>query len=345
MYGYDKTAGDYFDLAVNQKEAEVVRRIYGWYVKDGYGTAKISGFLNQQGLRTKRGCRWSQNAVCRILTNQLYTGRIINGRQEIADFLTGRREEKDPSEWMVADRPHLRIIDPEIFARAEEIMRSRGKAFRTRGERQSNRHLFSTLLRCGECGSSFRRTVRTYRNTYVRWVCSGHNGKGAASCPNAAAVDEGELAAVLQEYFAGLLRMQKKTFGQAAEELGRMCRARETDSGEEREAAARLVRLQKSRQKYLDLYADDLISRRELNEKINGMREEMERLEKEQSRFCRRQDGKKQLESVLNQLFAGWEDMADVRQMTNAQLRQIIRKIEVDKEGNVDIYLCRLEAP
>ena len=32
-------------------------------------------------------------------------------------------------------------------------------------------------------------------------------------------------------------------------------------------------------------------------------------------------------------------DITDVRNMTNAQLKKIIQKIEVDKDGNVDIYL------
>ena len=33
------------------------------------------------------------------------------------------------------------------------------------------------------------------------------------------------------------------------------------------------------------------------------------------------------------------EDIVSVRDMTNEQLKQIVQKIEVDKEGNVDIYL------
>lgn len=32
-----------------------------------------------------------------------------------------------------------------------------------------------------------------------------------------------------------------------------------------------------------------------------------------------------------------------MRQMTNAQLKRIIHKIEVDKDGNVDIYLRLLD--
>ncbi len=48
--------------------------------------------LNERGIKTKRGNNWSQNAVCRILTNEIYTGKIINGKEEIADFLTGQRK-------------------------------------------------------------------------------------------------------------------------------------------------------------------------------------------------------------------------------------------------------------
>ena len=46
-----------------------------------------------------------------------------------------------------------------------------------------------------------------------------------------------------------------------------------------------------------------------------------------------------QLESVLGRTFKEIEDITDVHQMTNAQLKRIIQKIEVDKDGNVDIYL------
>ena len=147
VYGYDKTIGDYFNLAINEEEAAVVRQIYEWYIKDGYGAVKISIFLNERGLRTKRNCQWSQNGVCRILTNELYTGKIINGKQEVTDFLTGQRADKDASEWMVVERPDLRIIAPETFEQAQQIMQSRGKAFKVDKERQSNKYLFSTLIK------------------------------------------------------------------------------------------------------------------------------------------------------------------------------------------------------
>lgn len=51
------------------------------------------------------------------------------------------------------------------------------------------------------------------------------------------------------------------------------------------------------------------------------------------------EDKGEQLENILNNTFKEIEDITDVHQMTNQQLKRLIQKIEVDKEGNVDIYL------
>ena len=339
VYGYDKIIGDYFNLAINKEESKVVKQIYKWYTEEGYGAAKIANMLNEKGYKTKRNCKWSQNATCRILTNEIYTGKIINGKQEVSDFLTGQRRDKDETEWMVVERPELRIIEDETFEKAQEILRGRHDAFNLSHERQSNKHLFSTLIKCKECGWSFRRTVRTYKNTYVRWVCSGRNGRGVDSCPNKTVVDEEELIEVLQEYFTNVLKQKKKVIAHVVNEFQRVYKAKDENVEYEKELNAELAKLQKTRQKYMDMYTDDLISREELNEKIGGSRQEMERIENELKMVSYHLTKGERLESILNNTFKEIEDITDVHQMTNQQLKRLIQKIEVDKEGNVDIYL------
>lgn len=339
VYGYNKTIGDCFNLEINKEEVVVIQQIYQWYTKEGYGAAKISNKLNERGLKTKRNCQWSQNAVCHILTNELYAGKIINGKQEVADFLTGRRTDKDETDWMVVERSDLRIIEPETYEKAQQILQSRNKAFNIKHERQSNKYLFSTLIKCKECGWSFRRTVRTYKNTYVRWVCSGHNGRGADSCPNAITVDEEELIQALQEYFAEMLKQKKNVIQNVVREFQRIYKAKDENIEYEKELNQQLVKLQKTRQKYMDMYTDDMISREELNAKIGGMRKEIERLENELKMVSYHLTKGEQLEHILGNTFKAVEDITDVHQMTNEQLKQIIQKIEVDKEGNVDIFL------
>ena len=339
VYGYDKTIGDYFNLSINEEEAKVVRQIYKWYTEEGYGAAKIANMLNERGCKTKRGCNWSQNAVCRILTNEIYTGKIINGKEEVADFLTGQRKEKDESEWMVVVRPELRMIEDEVFDRAQEILKGRHMSFHMTHERQSNKHLFSTLIKCKDCGWSFRRTVRQYNNTYVRWVCSGHNGRGADRCPNAVTVDEEDLIQALREYFTDVLSKKKKVIDYVVKEFQRVYKAKDENLEYEKELNAELNRLRKAREKYMDMYTDDLISREELNEKIGGMRKEIERLENELKMVSYHLTKGEQLEAILSSTFKTMEDVTDVHEMTNVQLKRLIKKIEVDKDGNVDIYL------
>lgn len=338
VYGYDKTIGDYFSLTINPQEAKVVRKIYDWYIQDGFGAGKIADTLNRQGLRTKRGRDWNQNGVCRILSNPIYTGKIINGKQEIRDFLTSARADRPQDEWLIADRPELRIISDEQFRLAAEIRAGRNQMFHQEHKRQSSKYLFSTLIQCKECGWSFRRTSRTYKNTYVRWVCSKRNGQGTDHCENASSVEENQLIEQLDQYFCSLIRDRKK-----AAQLFRQ-KLKESLGGdfakeEQRTLRDRLAKLEKTRKKYLDLYADDLITRQELDKQLGGTREEIGRLEERlrQLELTALSDG--MINALIGQMFQNLDNFLTVRNLNNGQLKQLISKIEVDKDGNVDVYL------
>ena len=338
VFGYDKTIGDYFNLMVNKTEADAVRRIYRWYLNEGYGTSKIAAMLNARGIKTKRGFEWSQNAVCRILENELYTGKIVNGKEEVSDFLTGKRTLKNEDEWYVAYRPDLRIISDEDFAEAGRLKADRGKKIRADKERHSNQHLFSTLIKCKDCGWSFRRCVRTYKNTYVRWVCSGHN-RSADSCPNAVSVDENELIEVIDQYFSNILKSKKNVTEYVVNEFQKVYRAKDENVAYEKELRTAIEKLKRNRQKYMDMYTDDLITREELNLKIGGDKQEMNRLQEELKMVEQHLTKGDRLQIILADTFKEIEDISNLRTITNAQLRRVIDRIEVDRNGNVEVFL------
>ena len=178
-------------------------------------------------------------------------------------------------------------------------------------ERQSNKYLFSTLIKCKECGWSFRRTVRKYKNTYVRWVCSGHNGRGADSCPNAVTLDEEELIEVLQGYFVNVLKNKKKVIRYVVKEFQRVYKAKDENVEYEKELRDKLSKLKAMREKYMDMYTDDLITRQELNDRIGGARQEIERLESELKMVSYQITKGDQLEELLNTTFREIEDITD----------------------------------
>ncbi len=338
VFGYDKTKGDYFNLRINNDEAKVVRQIFSWYINDAHGASKIADILNSKGIKTKRGCKWSQNAICRILDNEIYIGKIINGKEEVADFLTGKRELKNEDEWLIVDKPELRIIDDETYVEAQKLKKERGGRFKVDKERHSNQYLFSTLIKCKDCGWSFRRSVRTYKNTYVRWVCSGHN-RGADSCPNAISVDEDELIEVIENYFSDMLSNRKRVIDYMVREFQKVYRAKDENVAYEKELRQEIAKINRNRKKYMDMYTDDLITREELNQKMGADKKELERLEAELKMVERHITKGNQLQEILTKTFKEIENIIDLRNATNAQLRKVLDRIEVDHQGNVEIFL------
>lgn len=339
VYGYNKTKGDYFNLQINEEEAAIIRRIYDMYVNQGYGATKISLMLNEEGLRTKRGSMWSQNAISRILKNELYIGKVINGKEEVADFLTGVRKSKDETEWNVVERPDLRIIDPDIFQKAQDVLAGRYNAFNVSHERQSNKHLFSTLIKCADCGYSFRRTVQTYKNTYIRWVCSGRNSKGTGLCSNKTVVGEAELIDSLREYFTDILSRKPSIIKHIKKEFTHVYKTKDDNEHYETDLRDRRSKLQKTRQKYMDMYTDDLISRDELREKMSIINADIEKAENKLKLITYNLSKGDQLEEILSRTFKTVEDIVSMETITNAQLKQVIQKIVIDHEENCDIYL------
>lgn len=339
VYGYDKTKGDYFNLSVNEYEAGIIRRIYELYLNSGYGANKIAQILNSEGVRTKRDCKWSQNAIGRILTNELYTGKIINGKEEVEDFLTGVRKGRDESEWYIVDKPELRVIDDDSFIKAAKLLEQRNNAFNINHERQSNKHLFSTLIKCSCCGYSFRRTERCYKNTYVKWVCSGRNANGAESCTNMTKVDEEELSDAIKAYFVGILQSRNNVIQNIVREFNRIYHTREDNSLYELELTERLAKATRSRKKYMDMYEDELITREELREKVSARNVEIEKCENELKLVKYNLNKGNQLEEVMQSTFKDIDSILSMEHMTNAQLKRVIDKIVVDEHGKVDVYL------
>ena len=103
------------------------------------------------------------------------------------------------------------------------------------------------------------------------------------------------------------------------------------------------AKLQRTKQKYMDMYTDDLISREELNQKVGSIKSELDKLEVELRLVEYNLSKGDQLELIIQRTFKNIEDISSVQDMTNEQLKQIIQKIEVDHDGNVDIYLRLLD--
>lgn len=136
-----------------------------------------------------------------------------------------------------------------------------------------------------------------------------------------------------------MLKSKKKVTEYLVKEFSKIYKEKDENVNYRKELEDSLTKLRKTRQKYMDMYMDDLISREELNKRIGGTKKEIERLENDLKLVEHNLDKGSQLENIIQKTFKNMEDITSVRDMTNEQLKQIIQKIEVDKEGNIDIYM------
>lgn len=97
--------------------------------------------------------------------------------------------------------------------------------------------------------------------------------------------------------------------------------------------------LEKKRQKYMDMYVDEIISRTELNEKVKALDLELEKVKSELTITEYNLNRGDMLENILRQTFDSIENITDISSMTNSDMKKIINRIEVDKTGQIDIFL------
>lgn len=69
-------------VAIDPQETEIVKEIFSLYL-NGLSLQKIADKLNQEGIMTKRGNKWSKQAIQKVLKNDFYTGTVRFGDIEV----------------------------------------------------------------------------------------------------------------------------------------------------------------------------------------------------------------------------------------------------------------------
>lgn len=343
VFGYDKIPDERYTLKINEEEAKIVKEIFESYVYKGIGTTKIAWNLNDRGIRTKKTkSKWVQTSIVRMLKNPIYTGRVTNKKSEVTDFITGTRKELPEEEWIVVEKPKMRIISDEIFNRAQELLEQRSNEFKLNNKREKTEYVFSTLIYCKHCGYSFRRIRRKYTADgpeYIRWVCSGRNSMGVNHCPNTTVIDEEELLNAIKIYLKSIIK-NKKDFMKAVEkEFEKITKLRENNERSEESLLKEIEKVTVKKQKYMEMFQNEIINIQELKKYTNPLNEDITRLERELKLITSEIKEKDVLEKELNKTIKTVDDILNNQTITNAMLKTIIDVIEVDSDSNVEVRL------
>ena len=192
-YGYEKDPENKYHLVIDEEAAEVVRTVFRMFL-EGYGTMQIADYLSEQKIpipsdynKRNRGTKsisyglWPQSTVRFILSNEVYTGTVVQGKRKKISFKSKKFVDVPEEDWIRVPNMHEAIVSKEDFERAKKILEA------TKGSRiVENDYLFKGLLQCFDCkGYIGIRSPDKNGNIYGRCqhyaryskfdVCSPHN--------------------------------------------------------------------------------------------------------------------------------------------------------------------------
>ena len=274
--------------------------------------------------------------------NPIYCGEFVNNKYEIKDCLEGKQVRIPPEQHLHHERPEWAIVSREAFERAQLLLDERRKQYNPdsafKDGRHSEKHLFSTLIKCEHCGRSFFQKHYTYVNTRYYWKCQTNDQFTAERCDNRVTVTESDLVSEIRQYLSSLIS-DKEQFIQSV--LSDIEKKQEKTKGfiNKTDLQKRIKQLQSKKDKYQEMYAAEVMSMEELKEKTYYINKEIDGL-KEQFEQVNLTD---KIEKIsTEQIWRYTKEIKDflaLENITNGDLRKIISRITVNREGEIKIYL------
>ncbi|MBR1737422.1 MAG: recombinase family protein [Firmicutes bacterium] len=188
----------------DRESAETVRWIFEMYLR-GYSCENIAERLNfakikspneykkykgenyKSGFDTGRGI-WHYNTVRRILKNEVYCGRLVQGKRKRISYKVKKNVNVEKVMQIRSDIRHRGIIDEEVFEAAGRVLENDNRC--SAGRKRV--YVLSGVMRCGNCGEKMiRKAVGKYRY----YLCGNYRKGSGNEC---ARINEGEIAGAVK---------------------------------------------------------------------------------------------------------------------------------------------------
>lgn len=204
-YGYQVDPNDKHHLVIDEETAPVVKLIFDMYVS-GEGYRRIVQELNSRGIvspteyKRQKGSKyvnanadssnakglWTQSTIARILTNEMYTGTLVQGKSHHISYKNKKRKKVDKDDWVRIPDAHEPIIDYDTWSRTQQRLDSHTRV----GKGSQELSPLSGKVRCAVCGRPMKRNVYYNKAKTIKYYglqCATYK-TGAMNCPNKSSI-------------------------------------------------------------------------------------------------------------------------------------------------------------
>ena len=191
-YGYRKDPENKNCLMVDDYAADIVRKVFSWKI-EGFSLGAIAEKLNMRHIQSPKeykqsngenynagfqgpdAPKWSAVQIKRILTNEVYIGNMVQGKQERISYKVKQRLEKPESEWVRVENTHPAIISFSDYEVVQRLLQYDGRASKS----SDSSSFFAGFVFCGDCGVPMIRRVNRYKGKEKAfYICQTKNKGG-----------------------------------------------------------------------------------------------------------------------------------------------------------------------
>jgi DNA invertase Pin-like site-specific DNA recombinase len=345
-YGYKKDPENKYHLIIDEEAAKVVRTIFRKFL-EGKGTMQIADFLSKQKIpipsdynKRNRGNKsiayglWAQSTVRFILSNEIYTGTVVQGKRKKVSFKSKKFIDVPEENWIRKENMHEAIVSKEDFKRVSKLLEE------TKGTRVvQNDYLFKGLLKCFDCkGYIGIRSPDKNGNIYGRCQRYGRYGKFDICSPH---------NFNYQVFEENMLQVLKEVCMQYSDKKKLEEIAKKSQSKEDKETLLKdklktyNTEIEKQNRKLELLYEDRLSeiitveSYIENANKIKKKKIDLQNRIKEIECELSGEESKNNKDERLDNLV---DEFLNMESPTKEIIREFIERIEIHSDKQVDIY-------
>lgn len=215
-------------LYVDENTASIVKEIFDAYLK-GFSTLDISKLLLEKKVYIATDYRkfgkvkadeneliraWIPTTILQVLKNRVYTGTLIQGRNQKHLFEGKKRERLDEEHWTITEDAHEAIISLDTFEKVQEKISSKSNSIKNSRKENKNAKddtVFRGKLYCGIC----KRKMSVHRQksgnkTVFYFSCNRFKEFTTEKC--ATSITEATLEKTVKAAFDAILLNNSKSY-------------------------------------------------------------------------------------------------------------------------------------
>ena len=120
---------------------------------------------------------WTLSQVKKILTDEVYLGHTVRGRQTKPSYKEKKRVEQPKENWVIVRNTHEPLIPEDLFRRAQEQIDKRHRV-----RQDGTNQIFGGLLKCADCGWGMAYNVNRQHKTPHEYYRCRKNAEKVKQC-------------------------------------------------------------------------------------------------------------------------------------------------------------------